>query len=318
MALPDLSALNPALLGTFLEVAERGGVLPASRQIHLSQPAVTARIRQLEEALGVQLFLRSVHGMELTPAGRRLCLHARRVRALLREAAHDVAATVAPDSLSIAASTTIAAHVLPPLLARFQRKHPVPAIEVSVENTEQVLARVRDGLVPLGLVEGKGRAQAVRLLPLLVDEILPVYAPQIDDPGLLARIRQVRTPADLIGLPVIWREAGSGTRNVVEHALASAGIGRDALRHRIILGGTESIKNAVLAGIGIAFLSRCTIEQEVASGRLAPIPVRGFRIERTFRWALPGGGLSGTAALFFSFVQREIPPPPRLTPGAMK
>jgi DNA-binding transcriptional LysR family regulator len=155
-------------------------------------------------------------------------------------------------------------------------------------------------------VEGKGRAQAVRLLPLLVDEILPVYAPQIDDSALLERIRRTRTLTDLIRLPIVWREAGSGTRNVVTDALVKAGIGRDELRPRIVLGGTESIKNAVLAGIGVAFLSRCSIEQEVASGRLVPIPLRNFRIERTFRWALPGGGLSGTAALFFSFVQTYI------------
>ena len=306
MSGPDLSQINPTLLHTFLEVAEQGGVLPASRRIHLSQPAVTARIRQLEEALGVQLFLRSAKGMEMTSAARRLCVHARRIRELLREAARDVSGTKAREALSIAASTTIAAHVLPRLLARFQQIHPVAGIELSVGNTEEVLAQVRDGRVPLGLVEGKGKAQAVRLMPLLVDEILPVYAPGTGDANLLSQVGKVRSAADLVRLPIVWREAGSGTRHVVEDALVKAGVRRGDLAVRFAIGETEAIKHAVLAGLGVAFLSRCSIVHELASGTLAPIPVERFAIRRTFCWALPGGGLSGTAAEFHSFAVREM------------
>lgn len=303
----DSAALSAPLLETFLEVAEQGGVLPAARHMHLSQPAVTARIRQLEDSLGVPLFLRSARGMELTPAGRKLREHALRIRRQLREAAQDVGSALAPEGLMIAASTTIAAHVLPPLLARFRRKHPVPTIEVSVGNTEAVIEKVRAGVVPIGLVEGQGKASGVRLMPLLVDEILPVYDPNAEDPALLERIAAVRSLADLIALPIVWREAGSGTRKVVEEALRQAGAGReDGLRADLVLGETESIKHAVLAGLGVAFLSRCSIEQELASGRLQPIPIKGFRIQRTFRWALPGGGLSGTAAAFHQFATREL------------
>jgi DNA-binding transcriptional LysR family regulator len=303
----DLSALSPAMLATFLEVAEAGGVLPASRNLHLSQPAVTARILQIERALGAQLFLRSARGMELTEPGRRLRVHARRIRHLLDEAARDVGSAV-PDGerLSLAVSMTVAAHVLPPLLARFNERRGLAGIDVSVGNTEQVLEQVRDGLVPLGIVEGRGKAQAVRLAPLLVDEILPVYAPGSANAALIARVGRVRSAADLAALPIVWRESGSGTRKVVEDALLGAGIGRTELRPRFVLGENEAIRSAVLAGLGIGFISRCAIEPELASGVLRAIPVRDFRITRTFRWALPGGGLSGTAAEFHAFAVREL------------
>lgn len=308
---PGAGPLNPALLGTFLAVAEHGGVLPASRHLHLSQPAVTARIRQLEDSLGTALFLRSARGMSLTPAGRRLSVHAREVRRLLRQAAEDVAATAASDALTLAASTTLAAHVLPPLLARFHARHPLSALEVSVGNTDQVLARVREGLAPLGMVEGRGKASAVRLTPLLVDEIVPVYAPWPDRPELLAAVRAVRSLGDLMRLPVIWREEGSGTRKVVAAALARAGVSRERLQPRFVLGETESIKAAVRAGMGIGFLSRCTMDRELQAGELLPIAVPRFRIERTFWWALPAGGLPALAARFHAFVTRELGPASR-------
>lgn len=307
--LADPAQISPAQLATFLAVAEAGGVLAAGRRIHLSQPAVTGRIRQLEETLGVQLFLRSARGMELTQAGRRLRLHAQRIRSLLEDAFQDVTGTGTIDALVIAASTTIAAHVLPPLLSGFQRRHPVPRIEVTVGNTEEVVARVRDGLAPLGLVEGKTKAPAVRLAPLLVDEILPVYAPRADNPDLLGRARGLRSVSDLARVPILWREAGSGTRTVVEEALAKAGLEPGDLPIRFVLGETQAIKQAVLAGLGIAFFSRCSIERELAQGDLCAIPLGGFRIRRTFSWALPGGGLSGAAAAFHAYAARELARP---------
>lgn len=298
---PDLS---PALLATFLAVAEHGGVLPAARRIHLSQPAVTARIRQLEETLGVTLFLRSVRGMRLTPAGRKLRERARRIRDLLRETAREVGrAAAARETLVLAASTTLAAHVLPPLLARFQAARALPGIELAVGNTEQVLAWVRAGRAPLGLVEGRAKAPAVRLQPFLVDEIVPAYAPAAASGELRRAIAAAKTPAELAALPIVWREEGSGTRKVVEAALRKAGVRATALRARFVLGETEAIKSAVLAGLGIAFLSRCSIAPELAAGALQPIAVKNFRIRRVFHWALPGGGLSGAAAEFHAFAR---------------
>src|SRR5262245_25872683 len=114
-------SLDPALLSTFLEVIDSGRISAAAKSLHLSQPAITAQVRRLEESLGTALFIRSAQGVPPTDAGRRLVRYARSVREVIDEAMADLATE--PElagSLAVAASTTIAAHILPPLLAGFR------------------------------------------------------------------------------------------------------------------------------------------------------------------------------------------------------
>jgi DNA-binding transcriptional LysR family regulator len=288
-------------LAVFLAVAEHAGVLAAARALGRSQPAVSERVRRIEETLGAALFVRSPRGMTLTPAGAKLVGHARRMRALLAEAAQ-VGGREAAEPLVLAASTTPAAFVLAPLLAEFSRAHPAAGVDLRVGNTEDVLALVRAGTVPLGVVEGLGRAAGVRLEFFRDDELVPVYAPRRVEAALLRAIRAVRTAAGLAALPLLWREPGSGTRRVVEAALREAGAPARAIRFDRVLGGTLALRAAALAGLGVAFLPRCAIERELLLGELAPVgAVRGLRIARQLRWAVPPGGLHGVMAEFRRF-----------------
>lgn len=305
----SLAHLDAEALAIFLAVTEHGGVLAAARAIGRSQPAVSERIRQLEETLGVALFIRSARGMEPTAAGRELTGYARRVQALLAEAAK-VGAGVSSrvGRLVLAASTTPASFLLPPLLAEFARRQPVDGIELRVGNTEDVLTAVREGVAPLGVVEGLGRAPGVSLKPFREDVILPVYAPTRVTPELARAIAAIRTPRDVAALPLLWREPGSGTRRIVETALVSAGVPMRALRFEVVLGSTLALKAAALAGIGVAFLPRCAIAQELLLGQLTPLPVvRGLRVKRLFRWALPAGGVPEPMAAFQRYAQRNAP-----------
>jgi DNA-binding transcriptional LysR family regulator len=289
---------DPALLPTFLAVLDAGRISAAARSLHLSQPAVTAQIRRLEDALGAALFVRSAQGVEPTEAGVRLAGHARAIRRALDEAAADVAGTPETGApLVVAASTTVAAHVLPPLLARFRAAHRGIALQVMVGNTEQVVDEVRAGRVPLGLVEGHARAAGVRLEPYLDDEIIPVV-------GADAPFR-VRRLADLDAVPMLWREPGSGTRAVVERALREAGVRRRSARDLdVVLGSTEAILGGVAAGLGVAFVSRWSVRPHLAAGLVRPVPGIELVVRRTFRWALPAGSLSGVAARFHAFACR--------------
>ena len=137
----------------------------------------------------------------------------------------------------------------------------------------------------------------MRLEPFVEDEIVPCRGI-----GLRADIRAAK---DLANFPVLWREGGSGTRAVVERGLRAAGLAKRAFAAEIELGSTESIKNAVIAGLGIGFLSRWSIRNELALGRLIVLPVRELFMRRTFHWALPSGSLSGTALRFHRFCRQD-------------
>lgn len=304
-----VAQLDADALAVFLAVAEHGGVLAAARAIGRSQPAVSERVRQLEETMGVALFLRTARGMTPTPAGRDLVGYARRIHALLAEAAEVGGRTGArAGRLVLAASTTPASFFLPPLLAQFAREHAVDGIELRVGNTEDVLTAVREGTVSLGMVEGLGRAPGVSLKPFREDIIMPVFAPARVSPELAKAIAAVRTPRDVAALPLLWREPGSGTRRIVETALVSGGVPMRAMRFDTVLGSTLALKSAALAGIGVAFLPRCAIAQELLLGQLTPLaPVRGLRIKRLFRWALPAGGVPEPMAAFQRYAQKHAP-----------
>ncbi|MEO6954339.1 MAG: LysR substrate-binding domain-containing protein [Polyangia bacterium] len=290
--------LDPSLLGTFLAVLDAGRISAAAKAIHLSQPAVTAQIRKLEDALGASLFVRSVHGVTPTERGLRLETYARSMRVLLAEAIADVAATEEQKGpLVVAASTTIAAHVLPFLLAAFRAQHPTVPLDVHVENTEHVVEEVRSGRVPLGLVEGHARASGVRLEPFIDDEIVPVMGREAT-----FTVKQAR---DLEHVPLLWREAGSGTRAVVERALVRAGVRRKKVRALDVeLGSTEAILGGAVAGLGLAFVSRRSARAHLDAGLVRLVPGLALVVQRTFRWALPTGSLSGPAASFYALARR--------------
>jgi DNA-binding transcriptional LysR family regulator len=203
--------------------------------------------------------------------------------------------TVGP--LVVAASTTIAAHLLPPLLARVRVAHRGVPLRVHIGNTESVVDEVRSGRVPVGLVEGHARASGIRLEPFVDDEIVPIV-------GRDARF-QIRRPRDLDDVPLLWREPGSGTRAVVERALVKVGVRRLAARELdLVLGSTEAIVGGAVAGLGVAFVSRWSIRAHLAAGLVRIVPGLDLVIRRTFHWALPAGALTGTAARFHALASR--------------
>jgi len=294
-------ALDPTLLATFLAVHRAGRISGAAKALHLSQPAVTAQVRRLEGALGLALFTRSVRGVVPTEAGERLARHAVALERLVEVAIADVRGEAQAErgELVVAASTTIAAHLLPPLFAGFRGAHRDVALRARVGNTEEVLDDVRDGRAPIGLVEGHARAAGLRLEPFLDDEIVLVM-------GRDATFK-LRSARDLENVPLLVREAGSGTRSVVERALIKAGLGKRARARDVELGSTEAILSGAVAGLGVAFVSRWSIRAHLASGLVRVVPGLDLVVRRTFRWALPAGGLAGTAASFHAFAVRAPP-----------
>ena len=301
--------MDPEWLVTFLTVAERGGVLAASRAMHVSQPALSARLRRLEDAVGQALFDRSAQGMTLTDAGQRLLPVARKLPKVLREAVEAVdpaAAARMAGPLRLSASTTLADFVLPFLLAEYAQTHYVPGLELRVGNTDEVLGAVRSGRVALGMVEGLRRAAGLHLEPFAHDEIVPVYAPDRLPHEILRKLKKIKTVHDLAKLPLLWREPGSGTRRVIEEAFQHEGVPASELRTDFVLGGTLALRGVALAGLGIAFLPRRTIRQELVLGRLTIVEKPVLRVQRTFSWVTASGALPAELETFCSWINAHI------------
>ncbi len=289
--------VDPSILPTFVAVYEAGSISAASRELYVSQPTVTARISRLEEEFGAPLFFRQARGVTPTVEAERLLVVAKEIARLLAK----TQVMNEPDRLGplhLAASTTIASHVLPPLLAGFRERFPDVPIRLTVGNTREVIQAIREGEVPLGLVEGSARAPRVRLTPFLDDAIVPV-ASQAARNDTRYENRQ-----DLKSATILWRESGSGTRAVITRALKEAGIRTRPATQDIVLGSTSAILSAAAAGLGVAFLSRHTLAS-VEGSRLKALPGLSLTIPRTFHWAVPAGGLSGTAGRFHAYAQRE-------------
>lgn len=306
MPLRKRAFLDPRRLETFRVVAQAGQISSAARLLNLSQPAVTSQIRLLEDEAGHPLFTRHLTGMRLTEHGALLLEYARKVRSLLEEASEAIQGEqeMAGD-LRLGASTTAAAYIVPRMLQAFLRTHRPSSTTLDVGNTDEVLRWIREGRIALGLVEGLTRAPGFSLEPYLQDELVAVRP--VGGPPALAAVRKA---SDLPSVPLISREPGSGTRAVVEQAFRKARIPVQTKPSDLVVGDTETIKACVLAGLGIGFLSRWTIQRELANGSLEVIPLPDLRILRSFSWAHGSGGLSGLAAAFWRFALQAPPPAP--------
>jgi DNA-binding transcriptional LysR family regulator len=306
MATPAPPSLDPRRLETFRIVAQTGQVSAAARLLNLSQPAVTAQIRLLEAEAGHPLFIRHLTGMRLTDHGGVLLDYARRVHTLLEEAGERLQGERSmAGELLLGASTTSAAYILPGILRDFLLSHRPSAFTLEVGNTEEVLGWIREGRVPLALVEGLTRAPGVSLEPYLQDELVAVRPA-----GAHPALAQVRRAADLSAVPIIHREPGSGTRAVLERAFRKARLSPRPKPADLVVGDTETIKSCVLAGLGVGFLSRWSIQRELRAGSLEVIALPDLRIVRSFSWAHAGGGLSGQAAAFHRHALFAPPSPP--------
>jgi molybdate transport repressor ModE-like protein len=292
-----MSELDPRLLSTLRAVASSGKISAAARSLHLSQPAVTAQIRKLEAQCGRPLLTRSVRGIALTEAGERLVRHAAKMEDLLTSAFEDVSAAPSRGGLlHLGASTTSAMHLLPKLIAGFVRSVGPIAVRIEEGNSDDVLKKLEAGDIPLGIVEGPSRVPRVRLRRFVDDELVAVVAANAP-----RKLRDVRRASDLTDVPIIWREVGSGTRAVVERALVKS-LGRKRRGATDLHpGGTAAIRAMALEGLGVAFLSRLSIEDDLARGTLRVLALADLRIPRQFSWALAAAEVPGLAGRFLRF-----------------
>lgn len=261
-------ALNLHHLRVFARVAQDGGFTRAAQSLHLSQPAVSKAVRELERQTGLPLLERGGHTTRLTAAGEALYARARELFAVERSAEEELRALRGLDSgvLRVGASTTVATYLLFPYLARFREANPRMELRVSSANTRAIARALVERRLDIALVEGPVRHPRIEVVAWREDELV-VIAPAAHR---FASRRSVRL-RELDGEALIVRERGSGTRQVTERALAEHGV---SPRVTLQLGSTEAIKQAVAAGLGLAVVSRFTVDDQVELGRIAAVRVR--------------------------------------------
>ena len=245
----------------------------AAAELHLSQPAVSIQLKQLETDVQLPLFEQMGRRMHLTRAGIELAGHARAVLARLREAddAIDGLKGVSAGELHIA-STTTAVYFVPSLLAAFRRDRPKLRVRLSVKNRELVVRDLIDNTVDL-VVMGAAPPGLDTVSVAFANNPLAVVAAR-DHP--LAHKRRVRLE-QLAEDTFLIREPGSGTRSAMERAFSAH---KFRPRETVEMGSNETIKQAVMVGMGVSFLSLHTTALELATRQLAELKVDGMPVMR--------------------------------------
>ena len=259
----------------FHKVAEKEHFTHAAEALYISQPAVSKQVHELERSLGLALFVQVGRNVHLTEAGRTLFEYTRRIFALSEEAEmvlgeiHDLKR----GHLVVGASTTIGTYLLPELLGVYRKRYPHIKLALDIANATEIQKRLLQNRVEVGFIEGAVTHDEICERFWRQDQ-LALIAPA--DTPLLAR--QDLTIEALLQEPFILREAGSGTRTVLEEALSRRGL--PPLPPYMELGSTEAIKNAVAAGLGLSFVSEHTIQLERAARLLVSIPL-DFTVTRS-------------------------------------
>jgi DNA-binding transcriptional LysR family regulator len=290
-------------LQAFCAVVEKKSFSQAAEQLGVTQPAVSLQVRALEQRLGQSLLDRSGRRVEPTEAGRRLYRSAQRMLALEEQLLDEVSADDGglTGTLAIGASTGPGAHLVPLLLCDFQREHPDLHVALSIWDTQTVIERVVDRQLELGVVGALRRHRSLEFEPLVRDEIVLAVPPGHDAAGGTISLDELKEET------LIVMQEGAGVRQVVEEELRRAGLRLRGVEPKLELGLQESVKSAVAAGYGVAFISRTAIEGELAAGRLAAAQVEGVEPARQI-YIVRARGRSTTRAAeaFLSFAKERL------------
>lgn len=294
--------INLNQLRVFKAIFEEQSITGAARRLRISQPAVSKQLAELESALGAPLVDRLPRGIRLTQAGEVIQAHARRIFRAEEDAEQALAELLGlgRGRLSVGASTTIGSYLVPRVFGDFHATHPAVALELEIGNTAIIQTAVAEGRLDLGLTEGFVAGESLDVSVFAHDEMVLIVSPQ--HPWATAGAIELR---ELPKAPLLARERGSGSRDIVEAELAKVGC---HVEPAMSLGSTEAVKNAVAGGLGAAFVSRITVELELKAGVLAEVAVTGVTIRRALHRVMQRGKHPSVATTtFLETLRRHFP-----------
>lgn len=286
-------------LKVFHTVASRLSFTKASEELHISQPAVTKHIKEIETQLGSKLFDRKGTSIQLTQSGKILYEYAEKIRNIYRDLEFEISQINQQHKgkLIIGASTTVAQYILPEILAKFNSYYKDIKIELLTGNTEAISILLKEEKIDLGIIEGESQSSYFDYQPFKADEI--VLAAKSGH-SLAHKTLHLK---DLYDTDLVFREQGSGTLEFIQNRLKEKGINIHELNTVMQLGSSESIKNYLLHSDAMAFLSISTILNELKNNTVTVIDIKNFSIERDFHFILPKGEQSELIQLFLRFAE---------------
>lgn len=261
-------------LRIFLRVCEEKTMTKAAVGLHMTQPAVSLAIRELEAHYNTLLFERLGHSLHLTEAGQRLLIYARHIISLDQQAESAMQSFSKTDRLRIGASVTIGESVLIDLLQHLYKLNPVQDIFSEIHNTAELESRLLKNELDLALIEGEVHSEYLIIQPFIQDELVFVVSP-----GSTILQKEQITLSDLPSLRFFVREAGSGTRDLFEKVMHQHGV---KIHIAGIYNNSETIKKAVAADLGASVISRRAVYSELARGELASFKINDISFKRYF------------------------------------
>ena len=288
-------------LKVFYTVAKRLNFTKAAAELFISQPAVTKHIKELELVYKISLFERSGNKkIILTPAGETLLNFTEQILDVYRELEFDMNLLINQHSgvIRIGASTTVAQYIIPPVLAQFHKKFKDLKVYLVTGNTEDIERLLLNKEIEIGIIEGISKNPQLKYTEYLDDELVLVCAG-----NNLTIKKDTIKPEELKNYPLLLREPGSGTLDVIAHALKPHNVKIADLQVEMQLGGTESIKSYLLHSNCLAFLSIHSILKELKNNECRIVDIKDMAIERPFYFIQPYGQPSSIAELFMRFAR---------------
>ncbi|MCK9613826.1 MAG: LysR family transcriptional regulator [Bacteroidales bacterium] len=285
-------------LKVFNTVAKRLNFTKAAEELYITQPAITKHIQEIENHYKVKLFERNGTKIKLTQAGETLLQYSDQLFAIYRNLEFEINSLTQRHSgiLRIGASTTIAQYVLSPVLATFHQKFKDIKITLFNNNTEQIEHFLQNNDIDLGIIEGQSKNSLFKYTEFVKDELVLVASTK----NPLAK-RQTIELDELLKIPILLREPGSGTLEVIAYNLKPFGIKISQLNIEMQLGSTESIKSYLLNSNTLAFLSIHSILKELHNNECCIIDVNGLNIERYFYFIQKHGEAESLPDFFMRF-----------------
>jgi len=264
----------------FLEVAANLSFSKAAQVLFVTQPAISKHIKAMEDRYKVPFFERKGNSIILTEAGKKMNEYLLQATEIERKIEYDLSIlsnlSHAAVHLRLGASTTIALYILPSILSGFQHEYSNVDIQLVNRNSEYILNALLTHEVDVGIIEVDNKLTTVAYKPFMSDEVIPVCSAKSPLAGKKLTLKQ------LLKTPLALRERGSGTLNALLKALAGHHITPADLSVKIRLGGTEALKNFLLADQCLGFMPRPSIVRQLAEGDLVEVPIEGLKITRDF------------------------------------
>lgn len=260
----------------FVTVIEQKNFTRAAEILNISQPNVSLHIRNLENDFGAKLLHRSPKQVQITKAGEILYKHAKQILLHFEEAKLEIndLRHVVTGKLRVGASFTIGEYILPKVLAKYANQYPLVDVQIIISNTEEVVEGVRTNQLDIGLIEGETSAPDIHLEAFMEDEMV-VIAP-LNHP--LSQIKLLEK--DMLQNQIwIFRETGSGTRTYMEKFVSELDL---TIKRSFVFSSNQGVKEAVKAGLGMALLSRWTLEREIKTNEIRILPLKYKKIIRPF------------------------------------